>query len=72
MRQSISRIAPIVMGLTIAAFDVVMLPAAARPATPGPDLLGVSQSATAPTNPGLGTPPPRQAEPVVAPAGRRL
>ncbi|MER5821208.1 hypothetical protein ABT086_02630 [Streptomyces mirabilis] len=56
MRQSISRIAPIVMGFTIAAFDVVTLPAAAQPATPGPDLLGVSQSATAPTNPGLGTP----------------
>lgn len=56
MRQSISRIAPIVMGLTIAAFDVVTLPAVAKPATPGPDLLGVSQSATAPTNPGLGTP----------------
>lgn len=56
MRQSISRIAPIVMGLTIAAFDVVTLPAAAQPATPGPDLLGVSQSATAPTNPGLGAP----------------
>ncbi|MFD7479338.1 hypothetical protein ACFV8Z_46675 [Streptomyces sp. NPDC059837] len=57
MRLSISRLAPIPMGLTLAAFGVVTPPATAQAGTPGPDLLGVSQSATAPTNPVVGTPP---------------
>ncbi|MCX4457837.1 hypothetical protein OOK58_38480 [Streptomyces sp. NBC_01728] len=57
MRLSISHLAPIPMGLTLAAFGVVTSPATAHAATPGPDLLGVSQSATAPTNPVVGTPP---------------
>jgi hypothetical protein len=56
MRLSISRIAPIPMGLTLAALGVVTQPATAQPATPGPDLLGVSQSATVPTNPVVDTP----------------
>lgn len=56
MRLSISRVAPILMGLTIAAFGVDTPPATAQAATPGPVLLGVSQSATAPTNPVLGIP----------------
>ncbi|MFF4758737.1 hypothetical protein [Streptomyces sp. NPDC001292] len=56
MRLSISRIAPILMGLILAALGVVTPPATAQAATPGPDLLGVSQSATAPTSPVLGTP----------------
>lgn len=70
MRLSISRLAPIPMGLTLAAFGVVTPPATAQAATPGPDLLGVSQSATAPTNPVVGTPPPRRAKPLLPPARR--
>ncbi|MCX4630075.1 hypothetical protein [Streptomyces sp. NBC_01443] len=57
MRLSISRTAPVLMGLTLAAFGAVVPPAAAQADTPGPDLLGVPQSATAPANPLLGTPP---------------
>lgn len=56
MRLSISRIAPVLMGLTPAAFGVLTPSATAQPAPPGPALLGVSQSATAPTKPAAGTP----------------
>ncbi|MEU9455783.1 hypothetical protein [Streptomyces sp. NPDC048277] len=55
MRLSITRIASILMGLT-PALGVVALPATAQAATPGPDLLGVAQPATAPTDSVLGAP----------------
>ncbi|MFI5973106.1 hypothetical protein [Streptomyces sp. NPDC051452] len=55
MRPSIPRIAPILMGLTAAAFGFVTPTATAQPAPPAPDPLGVSQSATAPTNTVVGT-----------------
>ncbi|MFE1749757.1 hypothetical protein [Streptomyces anandii] len=55
MRLSISRIAPVLMGLILAAFGVVAPLATAQAATPGPDPLGVSRSGTAHTNQVLGT-----------------
>ncbi|MFH9978381.1 hypothetical protein ACH4ND_03800 [Streptomyces sp. NPDC017179] len=51
MRPNLSRIAPIFLGLAPVALGVITPPAAAQAATPGPDLLGVSQSATARANP---------------------
>jgi hypothetical protein len=55
MRLSIARIASIPIGLALAALGVVAPTTTAQAVTPGPDLLGVSQSATAPTGPSLGT-----------------
>ncbi len=55
MRLSISRVAPILMGLALVAFGVAPLPAIAEEAAPGPDLLGVGQSAPPPINPLSGT-----------------
>ena len=56
MRSSVSRAAPILMGLTLAPFGVVTPSAVAQAAPSGLDLLGVSQSATAPADPVLGAP----------------
>ncbi|MFF2149633.1 hypothetical protein [Kitasatospora sp. NPDC058190] len=56
MRLSISRRAPIHMGLTLVAFGVITPPATAQAAASDTDVLGVSQSATGPINPVLGMP----------------
>ncbi|WP_328925728.1 right-handed parallel beta-helix repeat-containing protein [Streptomyces sp. NBC_00190] len=71
MRLSISRTAPIFMGLTLAAFGVVTPPATAQADTPGPDLLGVSQPAAAPASPMLGIPSAEEGRTTRA-AGRAL
>jgi hypothetical protein len=52
LRLTISRAALIPIGLALAALlGIATLPAIAQAASPESDLLGVSQSATAPTNP---------------------
>ncbi|MEU9242297.1 hypothetical protein [Streptomyces sp. NPDC048385] len=56
VRPSISRAIPILMGVTLAPFGVVTPSAVAQGAPPGPDLLGVSQSANAPAGPVAGAP----------------
>ncbi|MFF9360789.1 hypothetical protein [Streptomyces griseoluteus] len=56
MRLSIPRVVPILMGLTTAAFGFGTPTATAQAAPPVTDPLGVSQSATAPANPVVGTP----------------
>ncbi|MEV5955206.1 right-handed parallel beta-helix repeat-containing protein [Streptomyces sp. NPDC051987] len=56
MRPSICRAIPLLMGVTLAPFGVVTPSAAAQGNPPGPDLLGVSQSAKAPAGPAAGAP----------------
>ncbi len=56
MRPSISRTIPLLMGVALAPFGVVTPSAVAQATPPGPDPLGVSQSAEAPAGPVPGAP----------------